>query len=65
MVLVRREIFMKYLFDETFRRLEDWELWLRMGLDGIAGALCRGRHVLDGLSAGRGDVLWEVYARNV
>jgi glycosyltransferase involved in cell wall biosynthesis len=42
MVLIQREVFLKYRFDETFRRLEDWELWIRMGLDGFAGAYIGG-----------------------
>lgn len=39
MTLVRREVYWQAGgFDETLRRLEDWELWLRLGLQhGIAG----------------------------
>ena len=40
MSLVPRSLFLEYRFDETFRRLEDWELWLRLGCDGYAGAFC-------------------------
>lgn len=42
MALVRRSVFLDFLFDETFRRLEDWELWLRMGMKGYGGAYCGG-----------------------
>jgi glycosyltransferase involved in cell wall biosynthesis len=42
MALLPRQLFMDYLFDESFRRLEDWELWLRMGRQGWRGAYLGG-----------------------
>lgn len=40
MSLVPRDVFMRFMFDEEFHRLEDWELWLRMGASGYAGTWC-------------------------
>lgn len=40
MALMRRDLFLEFLFDETFHRLEDWELWVRMARAGYAGVFC-------------------------